>query len=76
MCLGGSDWLVCCMWVFLNSFSSPFDEWRWTVAVASGRIMWKTSFLAVIWFLWRKRNSQCFEVLFSYVEELVDEVGF
>lgn len=40
------------------------------------KTMWRFSFLAVIWALWKERNLRCFEGKSSSVEALVDKCRF
>ena len=46
------------------------------VGSARGKIMWKTSFLAVIWTLWKERNSMCFKGLSSSKEAMAFKVKY
>ena len=39
-----------------------------------GREMWKLSFLAVIWTVWKERNAKCFEGIVSSVNLVSDKI--
>lgn len=38
--------------------------------------MWRTSFPAVLWFIWKERNSRCFEGKVLPVEAMSDGLKF
>ena len=57
-----------------NSIPSLFDFWRLGVGSKRGRVMWKLSFRAVIWFLWKERNFRCFEGKSSDVSTIMGSV--
>eukprot|EP00268_Persea_americana_P012878 TRINITY_DN15545_c0_g1_i6.p1 TRINITY_DN15545_c0_g1~~TRINITY_DN15545_c0_g1_i6.p1 ORF type:complete len:174 (-),score=24.45 TRINITY_DN15545_c0_g1_i6:44-565(-) len=44
-----------------HSLTALFKSWRLGVGPKRGRIMWRLSFLAAIWTIWKERNARCFE---------------
>ena len=42
-------------------FTQLFEAWKLGMGSRRGRIMWKTSFLATIWVIWKERNNPCFK---------------
>ena len=57
-----------------NSTPSLFGFWRLGVGSKRGQVMWKLSFSAAIWSLWKERNLRCFEGKSSVVSKIVDNV--
>ena len=55
----------------LNSQDQLFESWRMGVG-----LMWKLSFLAMIWTIWKERNEHCFEGRSSDYWHLVERVRF
>lgn len=53
-----------------------YEAWKMGVGFQRGRIMWKVTFLATIWTIWKERNMQCFEGKSSNEVLLVDKVNF
>lgn len=53
------DWFGCA-WVFPYIICWLIQEWGLSKGSARGNVMWK-SFLAVLWVLWKEKNSRCFE---------------
>ena len=53
-------WFDCC-WVFPNSLPELFQAWKALIRAPRGKELWRLSFIAVIWTIWKKRNSRCFE---------------
>lgn len=43
------------------SILSFYEAWKLGVGSKKGRIMWKLSFFAVIWAVWKEGNRRCFE---------------
>lgn len=45
---------------FDTRFSHLFVVWKLGVGPSRGRILWRTSFVAIIWVIWQERNNRCF----------------
>lgn len=65
-----------CSWVSHNSMGAFYHTWLLGVGSAKGRVMWKASFLVLIWTIWKERNSRCFEGVSSPKETLAYRVKF
>ena len=51
-----------CCWALPQSLPPAFPSLKGsTIGDPRGKVMWRLSFLAVIWTIWRERNSRCFE---------------
>lgn len=55
-----SFWVVWSQLGFPSNICLLFEAWRLGVSRGGGRIMWQTSFLAVIWTIWKEKNARCF----------------
>ena len=53
-----------------------FQEWKHPIGVPRGMELWRLSFLAVLWTIWKERNSMCFEGVASSVNCLVEKTKF
>ena len=42
-----------------NSLSDLFEAWICPPLTSRVKEMWKVSFLAVIWIIWKERNARC-----------------
>lgn len=68
-------WFDYC-WAFPCHLGELFQTWHlWTHSVR-GRVMWTTSFHAVISTIWKERNFGCFEGKQTYQEDLIDRLKF
>lgn len=65
-----------CSRVFMKERCNLFEAWKMAVCSSRGRMMWKVSFLAVIWVIWQEIKKRCFEGSSPPVETLVDRVEF
>ena len=61
-------------WVLPNSLSDPFEAWICPSMAPRGKEMWKLSFLAVIWIIWKKRNTRHFKGIASCVNSITDKI--
>ena len=50
-----------CNWVFPRSILELFDAWKFGFQSKRGRLLWRSSFVANIWAVWKERNRRCFE---------------
>ena len=50
-----------CSWVFPKHVQVLFMAWKSPIGSQKGKEMWKLTFLAVIWHIWKERNARCFE---------------
>lgn len=53
-----------------------YQAWSIGVGSARGKIMWKSSFMAVKFTLWKERNSRCFNRVSSSKEAIAFKVEF
>lgn len=53
--------LLGAQWVMPNTVLELFLAWRFGIGSKIRRIMWRWSFMAVIWSLWKERNTRCFD---------------
>lgn len=60
-------------WVLLRRISALFEAWNLQIGVAKGRIMWRLSFLAIVWAIWKEKNSRCFEGRSSTMGDVVEK---
>ena len=63
------SWFDCC-WTQPSSILRLFEAWRLEVGSNIWRVIWRTAFLDVAWFIWKERNSRCFEDFISSTEFL------
>lgn len=63
----GLSWFGC-LWGVPNSLYFKLGEWPWT-----RRLMWKASFIAIIWAIWKGCIACCFEGKVSHSAALVDK---
>ena len=52
------------------------EAWKMCVASARGKIMWRSSFLLVLWVSWKERNARCFEGVSSSRDSLCNKIKF
>lgn len=57
-----------------QSVPALFEFWGLGVGSKRGRSMWKLSFLAAIWSIWKERNRRCFEGKVANVNMVVEAV--
>ena len=50
-----------CSWVLLQSLPKLFQQWFCPISRFKGKTIWRLSFLAFIWTIWKERNIRCFE---------------
>ena len=70
--IGGFD----CCWVLPQSLPELFQAWKASKASTvdpRGKVMSRLSFLAVIWTIWKERNSRCFEGIAVSESRLVEK---
>ena len=65
-----------CSWALPNSLTELFQAWKNPLGGSRGKVMWRLSFLAMIWTIWKERNSRCFEGLASSESILVENSKF
>ena len=53
-----------------------FVAWKMGVGRKRGGLMWKLSFRAIIWAIWKERNRRCFEQESILKPTLLDKVKF
>lgn len=46
-----------CSWVFPYSLKAHFEAWKMAVGSKRGKDLWRSSFLAIIWNIWKVRNA-------------------
>ena len=63
-----------CRWVFPKSLIELFQAWKEPIGIPRGKELWRFTFLAVIWIIWKERNSRCFEGKESSVSSLVERI--
>ena len=54
--------------------SSYPNAWMFAVGSPKGRILWRLSFLATIWVMWKEMNQGCFEGKVATVEEIFSKI--
>lgn len=47
-----------CSWAFPKSFLEAFEPWYVMLFSVRGRPMWRVTFLAALWTIWKERNSR------------------
>ena len=75
ICRSMVEWLDC-SWVFLQSLQDLFQAWKAPSGGPRGKELWKLSFLAVLWTIWKERNSRCFEGASNSQRCLVERTKF
>ena len=68
-------WFDCC-WVFPNSLPVLFQAWKASIGAPRGKELWRLYFLAIIWTIWKERNSTCFEGVGTCDSHLVGKARF
>ena len=53
-----------------------FESWKMDVGSQRGRIMWKVSFMAIIWVIWKEHSAWCFQGKVTMRGDLVEKVYF
>ena len=64
-----------CRWVLPNSLLALFEAWINPPVAPRGKEMWNWSFVAVIWTVWKERNSRCFEGIASSANSVSDKTN-
>ena len=65
-----------CSWTQLRSIRGLFEAWLLEVGSNRGRILWRTAFPALLWIIWKERNSRCFEDSSTSAEDLAYKLKF
>ena len=65
-----------CCWVFPKSLQELLQAWKAPVGAPRGKELWKLSFLAVLWAIWKERNSRYLEGVGTSVSHLVEKAKF
>lgn len=73
-CYGLIKWFDCC-WIFPRSVGDLFQAWHLQTNLASGKIMW-SAFPAVVWTIWKERNSRCLKGIEILADVLIDMLNF
>ena len=55
------------------SLSDLFEAWTCPSMAPRGKEMWKLSFLAVIWIIWKESNTRCFKGIMG-VNSITDKI--
>ena len=59
-----------------NSLLELFQAWKAPIGDSRGKVMWRLSFLAVIWTIWKERNLRCFKGIASSESNVVEKLKF
>ena len=70
--IGGFD----CCWALPHSLPELFQAWKTPIGDPRGKVMWRLSFLLVIWTIWKERNMRCFEGIACNESRLVEKLKF
>lgn len=60
-----------CNWVLPRCIFDQFDAWKLQIGSPKGRKMWRLSFFATFWAIWKERNCRCFEGKCSSITDVV-----
>lgn len=60
-------------WVLPRHIGELFEAWKLQIGATRGRTMWRLSFLATVWAIWKGRNRRCFEGRSSTTVDVVDK---
>lgn len=63
-------------WVLPRSILDLYKAWWVPLKSIRGKVMWRASFVAVMWIIWKERNARCFENSALAVDALVDNLKF
>lgn len=61
---------------YFHSIFYLFNAWKFGIGSLKGRIMWQSSFLAVIWATWMEKNHRCFEGKSSSTADVITRMRF
>lgn len=64
-----------CEWVLPCSLPLLFEALKLAIGSTRGRVMWKASFMATIWSIWREWNARCLKARCLRLKS-VDKVKF
>lgn len=65
-----------CCWALPHSLPELFQAWKAPVGDLRVKVMWRFSFLSLIWTIWKERNSRCFEGIIVNESILVEKSKF
>lgn len=61
---------------FPQNIQAHFEAWRAPINFPRGKAMWRASFLALVWIVWKERNARCFEGRSSKEQVLEEKLKF
>lgn len=65
-----------CFWTFPQSVGDFFQAWHLRSSSVREKIMWRTSFLLVLWIIWKEIDSRCFKGKGMPVEIMIERLKF
>ena len=72
-CLVGLVWNS----VLPKALLDHFNSWKTMSGAFKAKHLWRTSFLAIPWVIWRRhRNSRCFDGRFTDIKTVLDYIKF
>lgn len=55
-------------WAFPKTLLDHCNAWNMMLEATKGKHLWWTSYLAILWVIWKERNSSCFDERFTDTE--------
>ena len=65
-----------CCWALPHSLPELFQAWKAPIGDPRGKVMWRLSFLVLIWMIWKERKSKRFEGIAVNESRLVEKSKF
>lgn len=65
-----------CRWVFSLTLQGHYLAWHLGWGSRNRKLIWRSSFLAVVWIIWNECNNRCFEGKVSMKDSIVERIKF